>query len=172
MSQETPEAAGGQEGPGVMAPGPLRADVVVVGAGITGVVTALLLADGGADVVVLDKAAAGATTTARSTGKLSVLQGVQLARVAHHGDEAVGSYLAAGFAGLGWLRRALEDLGVPVENRDDLTVAATAAQAPDVEAVLSTCSRHGLAATWEDEPPYPVPAFGAVRLPGQGQVDP
>ncbi|WP_020013510.1 FAD-dependent oxidoreductase [Promicromonospora sukumoe] len=172
MSQETPEAAGGQEGPGVLAPEPLRADVVVVGAGITGVVTALRLADGNADVVVLDKAPAGATTTARSTGKLSVLQGVQLARVAHHGDEAVDSYLAAGFAGLGWLRRTLDDLGVPVENRDDLTVATTPAQVPEVEAVLATCSRHGLAATWEDEPPYPVPTSGAVRLPGQGQVDP
>lgn len=166
-----PEVRGTGE-PGVMAPGPLRADVVVVGAGITGVVTAQLLADGGADVVVLDASTARTTTTARSTGKLSVLQGTHLARIARHGDDAVGAYLAAGFAGLGWLRRTLEDLDVPVENRDDLTVAATPEQQPEVGTVLATCVRHGLAAHWVDEPPYPVRTFGAVRLPGQGQVDP
>lgn len=158
--------------PGIMAPGPLRADVVVVGAGITGVVTAHLLADGGANVAVLDAGTARSTTTARSTGKLSVLQGTRLPHIARHGDEVVRAYLAANFAGLGWLRRTLEDLHVPVENRDDLTVATTPEQVADVDAVLATCARQGLAAQWEDQPPYPARSLGAVRLPGQGQVDP
>jgi glycine/D-amino acid oxidase-like deaminating enzyme len=158
--------------PGIMAPGPLRADVVVVGAGITGVVTAKLLADGGANVMVLDAGNARSTTTARSTGKLSVLQGTRLTRIARYGDEVVRAYLAANFAGLGWLRRTLEDLNVPVENRDDLTVATTAEQVADVDAVLAICARQGLAAQWEEDPPYPALSFGAVRLPGQGQVDP
>jgi len=157
---------------GVMAPGPLRTEVVVVGAGLTGVVTAQVLADGGANVVVLDAGTARSTTTARSTGKLSVLQGTRLARVARHGDEVVRAYLAANFAGLGWLRRTLEGLDVPVENRDDLTVATTPEQVADVDAVLATCARQGLAAQWEADPPYPAPSFGAVRLPGQAQVDP
>ncbi|MFI2364117.1 FAD-dependent oxidoreductase [Promicromonospora sp. NPDC019610] len=175
MSENDPhDTPGGTPTAGVsdVAPGPLRADVVVVGAGITGVVTARLLADGGADVLVLDAGTARATTTARSTGKLSVLQGAHLTHVARHGDDAVGAYLAAGFAGLGWLRRTLEDLDVAVENRDDLTVATTREEVPVVEAVLATCARQGLAAHWEDEPPYPVRTFGAVRLPGQAQVDP
>lgn len=158
---------------GVVAPGPLRTDVVVVGAGLTGVVTAQLLADGGASVVVLDARGARATTTARSTGKLSVLQGTRLARIAaRHGDEVVRDYLAANFAGLGWLRRTLEDLNVPVENRDDLTVAATPEQVADVDAVLATCARQGLTAQWDEDPPYPARSYGAVRLPGQAQVDP
>lgn len=166
-----PGATGSGE-PGVMAPGPLRADVVVVGAGLTGVVTAHLLADGGANVVVLDAGTARSTTTARSTGKLSVLQGTRLARVARHGDDVVRDYLAANFAGLGWLRRTLEELDVTVENRDDLTVATAPEQVADVDAVLAVCARQGLAAQWEDDPPYPTRTFGAVRLPGQGQVDP
>ncbi|WP_164545255.1 FAD-dependent oxidoreductase [Antribacter gilvus] len=157
---------------GVVAPGPLRADVVVVGAGLTGTVTALLLAEGGANVTVLDAGTARGTTTARSTGKLSVLQGTRLARVAKHGDEVLRAYVAANFAGIGWLRRTLEDLDVPVENRDDITVATAAEHVPDVDAVLEACSRQGLAAEWEEHPPVPEPAFGAVRLPGQAQVDP
>ncbi|GAB2469577.1 FAD-dependent oxidoreductase [Promicromonospora xylanilytica] len=162
-----------EDAPNLLAPGPLRADVVVVGAGLTGVVTAQLLADGGADVVVLHAGTARSTTTARSTGKLSVLQGTRLARVARYGDEVVRDYLAAGFAGLGWLRRTLEDLHVPVDNRDDLTVATAPEQVADVDAVLATCARQGVAgAQWEEDPPYPTKTYGAVRLPGQGQVDP
>lgn len=156
----------------IMAPGPLHTDVVVVGAGLTGAVTAQLLADGGADVVVLDAGGAPATTTARSTGKLSVLQGTRLARIARYGDEVVRDYLAANFAGLGWLRRTLEDLNVPVESRDDLTVATTPEQVADVDAVLAVCARQGLTAAWEEDPPYPARSYGAVRLPGQAQVDP
>jgi len=167
----TDPGATGSGTPEIMAPGPLRADVVVVGAGLTGVVTAHLLADGGADVVVLDAGTARSTTTARSTGKLSVLQGTRLARVARHGDDVVRDYLAAGFAGIGWLRRTLEELDVPVENRDDLTVASTPEQVADIDEVLAVCARQGLAAQWEDDPPFPARTFGAVRLPGQGQVD-
>ncbi|MFD2027574.1 FAD-dependent oxidoreductase [Promicromonospora aerolata] len=156
----------------LLAAGPLRTDVAVVGAGLTGVVTAQLLADGGANVVVLDAGTARTTTTARSTGKLSVLQGTRLAQVARYGDDVVRDFLAAGFAGLGWLRRVLGDLGVPVDNRDDLTVATAPEEVADIDAVLATCARQSLAAQWEEDPPYPARTFGAVRLPGQGQVDP
>lgn len=166
-----PGATGGGD-PAIMAPGPLHTDVAVVGAGLTGAVTAQLLADGGANVLVLDAGTARTTTTARSTGKLSVLQGTRLARVARYGDEVVRDYLAAGFAGLGWLRRTLEDLDVAVDNRDDLTVATAPEQVADIDAVLTTCARQGLAVQWEQDPPYPTRTFGAVRLPGQGQVDP
>jgi glycine/D-amino acid oxidase-like deaminating enzyme len=158
--------------PEIMAPGPLRADVAVVGGGLTGIVTAQLLADGGADVVVLDARSARDTTTARSTGKLSVLQGTRLTQVARYGDEVVRDYLAANFAGLGWLRRTLDDLNVPVDNRDDLTVASTPEQVADVDAVLAVAARQGLTAQWEEDPPYPARNYGAVRLPGQAQVDP
>ena len=172
ISDDTTKNSGGIDAPGVIASGPLRADVVVVGAGLTGVVTAQLLANGGAHVVVLDTGSARDTTTARSTGKLSVLQGTQLARIARHGDETLAAYLAANFAGIGWLRRALEELNVPVDNRDDLTVATAPEHTADVDAVLEAAARQGLAAQWDESPPFPVRTFGAVRLPGQGQVDP
>lgn len=161
------------ETPAAPGPAPLRADVVVVGAGLTGVVTAHALADGGADVVVLDAGTGpGATTTARSTGKLSLLQGTRLAELARLGDEALRDYVAGGQSGFGWLRSALADVGVPVDDRDDLTVATSPEETGALDDVLAAGLRAGLAVHWEDRPPYPAPHHGAVRLPGQGQVDP
>ncbi|MGH7003439.1 MAG: FAD-dependent oxidoreductase, partial [Alphaproteobacteria bacterium] len=53
----------------------------VVGAGVAGLTTAVLLARGGAHVVVLEARAVGAAATGSTTAKLSVLQGDRLHRI-------------------------------------------------------------------------------------------
>lgn len=53
-------------------------EVVVVGAGITGLTTAVLLARAGKRVVVLEARYVGSGTTRNTTGKVSVLQGTKL----------------------------------------------------------------------------------------------
>ena len=67
------------------------ADVVVIGAGIAGLTTALLLAGAGREVVVLEGAAIGAGTTGHT--KVSALQGVRYQTLAeHHRPELVAAY--------------------------------------------------------------------------------
>ena len=62
------------------------ADVVVVGAGITGLVTAVLLARAGKSVIVLEALSAGAGATGNTTAKVSLLQGTKLSKIiAKHG---------------------------------------------------------------------------------------
>ncbi|NGZ99742.1 FAD-dependent oxidoreductase [Nocardioides sp. W3-2-3] len=52
-------------------------DVVVVGAGIAGLLTGLLLARGGRSVAVLEARRVGDGTTGHTTGKVSLLQGTK-----------------------------------------------------------------------------------------------
>ena len=56
------------------------ADVVVVGAGITGLITAVLLARASRDVMVLEALTAGAGATGNTTAKISLLDSCQVAR--------------------------------------------------------------------------------------------
>ena len=64
------------------------ADTVVVGAGLTGLATAVLLARSAQRVTVLEARHIGAVTTGNTTGKLSLLQGSVLGDLRQHaGDE-------------------------------------------------------------------------------------
>ncbi|NUS35064.1 MAG: FAD-binding oxidoreductase, partial [Pseudarthrobacter sp.] len=55
-----------------------RYDTVVAGAGLTGLVTALLLARSGQNVLVLEARHPGAVTTGNTTAKVTLLQGTFL----------------------------------------------------------------------------------------------
>src|SRR3546814_10131809 len=59
-----------------------RRDVIVVGAGLTGLTTAVVLARQGLDVLVVERHSVGGVTTRGSTGKLSALQGDTILAVA------------------------------------------------------------------------------------------
>src|SRR5689334_17278313 len=56
-------------------PLPERAELVVVGAGITGLTTALLARRAGLDVLLIEGRNLGAAATGNSTAKISLLQG-------------------------------------------------------------------------------------------------
>ncbi|MDT5303241.1 MAG: hypothetical protein QOG79_6483, partial [Mycobacterium sp.] len=69
-------------------------DVVVIGAGITGLATAVLLARAGKRVAVLEARYVGAGATGNTTGKVSLLQGTKLSRIAgKHGNDVLRAYV-------------------------------------------------------------------------------
>ncbi len=96
-----------------------RHDVVIVGAGITGLSTAVMLAEAGVDVAVVDAGDVGQGATGASVGMASVLQGTTLAALrAHHPAGLVRAYVDANRAGQEWLA---ERAGAAVDRRTAFT---------------------------------------------------
>ena len=105
-----------------------RMGVVVVGAGLTGLVTAYLLARSGHHVIVLDALSPGALTTGGSTGKISLLQGATLSAIAaHQPDDVAHAYVAANQAGQRWLLDFMGSHTVPYDKRPAYSYADSAA---------------------------------------------
>ncbi|GFG52983.1 FAD-dependent oxidoreductase [Mycolicibacterium agri] len=160
------------------APSPLleaerEADVVVVGAGITGLVTAVLLARAGKNVLVLEAHSAGAGATGNTTAKISLLQGTKLSKiVAKHGAKRATQYLEGNREGQQWLISHCEARGISVQREDAYTYAQSESGVPSARAELEACEAAGLDAEWVDEADVPFPFHGGVRLPQQAQFDP
>ncbi|MGI8702686.1 MAG: FAD-dependent oxidoreductase [Nocardioidaceae bacterium] len=150
-----------------------RFDVVVVGAGLTGLVTALLLVRSGKSVAVVEGRTVGAGTTGNTTAKLSLLQGTRLSTMARKNpDGVVRSYVEGNAEGMQWLLRYCDEHGVAVQSRPAFTYATTASGEKSARAELAAAEQAGLHVTWDDDLELPYPTRGGVRLDAQAQFDP
>lgn len=163
---------------GVTAPGGSgdpegRHDVVVVGAGLTGLTTALLLAEAGRSVLLVEARHPGAVTTGRTTAKVSALQGTLLSAAARAGRwPALQAYVESTLRAQSWLRERATGLGAPLEERPALTWADDEQGRRSVETEHRVALDLGLPVRLEESPDLPVPADVAVVLDEQLQVDP
>ncbi|MFC5729934.1 MULTISPECIES: FAD-dependent oxidoreductase [Nocardioides] len=150
---------------------PASYDVVVVGGGLTGLLTALLVARAGRSVAVLEARRIGDGTSGHTTGKVSLLQGTKLSRVLQSNPPSVARlYVEAGREGQAWLRHYCEHRGVTAEERHATTYATTRPGMVRARAELAAGKVAGLDVAWTDHTELPYDVLGAVRLDGQFQV--
>jgi glycine/D-amino acid oxidase-like deaminating enzyme/nitrite reductase/ring-hydroxylating ferredoxin subunit len=154
-------------------PGGERFDVVVVGAGLTGLTTALLLARAGCTVAVLEGRRVGSGTTGNTTAKVSLLQGTRLSAIRRrHPAATVQQYVDANREGQAWLLRYCSDHDIPFQIRHAYSYAATRSGRPSVREEFDASVKAGLPVQWVDDTELPFPVFGAVRLAEQAQFNP
>ncbi|QNE13542.1 FAD-dependent oxidoreductase [Pseudarthrobacter sp. NBSH8] len=148
-------------------------DTVVAGAGLTGLVTALLLARSGQRVLVLEARFPGAVTTGNTTAKVSLLQGTVLSALARqYAQKQVGAYVEANREGQSWLLRYLDEHRVPYQRRDAYTFATTDQGTERLLKDLSAATNAGLDVEYVKDARLPFPIQGALLLTDQAQVNP
>ncbi|MFT4283224.1 MAG: FAD-dependent oxidoreductase [Protaetiibacter sp.] len=148
-------------------------DHVVVGAGLTGLATALLLARRGRRVAVLEARDVGALATGNTTAKLSLLQGVKLQRVHSRNTRAVfQAYVDSQRAAFDWMVGYLTEAGVPFDRRPAVTWAESPEQLETLRREHAAALAAGLPVRWEDGAGLPDPGCGALVLDDQVQFDP
>jgi glycine/D-amino acid oxidase-like deaminating enzyme len=151
-------------------PGPT---VLVVGSGVVGLTTAVLLAERGIRVVVVTAEPVGGGSTGRSAGIVSQLHGTAYRRM--RGETALKNavaYRQANADGFAWIDRFLQGRDVPFEFRDAYLVAGDPAATRRIDDEHLAARRAGLPVEKLRRPDLPLPAHGALRLPGQIVLDP
>jgi glycine/D-amino acid oxidase-like deaminating enzyme/nitrite reductase/ring-hydroxylating ferredoxin subunit len=152
-----------------------RADVVVLGGGITGITTALLLQEAGADVVVLEAARVGDGVTGHTTAKVTSQHGLIYDRLTtSFGADTARRYGAAQEAALDWIEHRVAQDGIDCDLRrqDAYAFAMNAEERAAVERECDAARAAGLPAGIVGETPLPFPVAAALRFTGQAEFHP
>jgi glycine/D-amino acid oxidase-like deaminating enzyme/nitrite reductase/ring-hydroxylating ferredoxin subunit len=168
-------APGGADLPPLDGSGSDAVDVVVVGAGIAGLSTALALAEAGASVAVLEAGRICSGVTAYTTAKVTSLHGLVYAGLARsHGDDAARVYGEANEAALRQVAAWVEAHAIDCDfsRRSAFTYTTTVVGVEKVAAEVETAQRLGLPATFTTETELPFDVKAAICFDDQAQFHP
>jgi len=151
-------------------------EVVIVGAGITGLSTALMLVRSGFDVAVVETGDVAELATGSNTGKVSLLQGTTLSGLRrHHPARLVRAYAEANRSGAEWVAGIAAELGVPSTRRTAYTYAQDAGGVRAVEDEHEAATEAGIETRIvgvDEMAQVPFPIVRAVALDDQLALDP
>ena len=155
--------------------GELSADVAVIGAGITGLTTARLLAEGGASVVVLEAGRVCSGVTGYTTAKLTSLHSLVYATLASKFDPARAAvYAQANEAAIAKVFELVESDGIDcdLERADAFTYTEDQDSVSQIEEEVSAAQEAGLPASFTTATDLPYDVAGAIRVENQAQFHP
>jgi glycine/D-amino acid oxidase-like deaminating enzyme/nitrite reductase/ring-hydroxylating ferredoxin subunit len=154
---------------------PLAVDVAILGGGIVGISTALLLKRAGMTVAVVEAERVGTGVTGHTTAKLSSLHGLCYDRLSSSfGDDGARAYGEANQAGIEQVAQWVEDERIDCDFRrkPNFTYATSRERLRDVEKEVEAAQRAGLPASYTEETDLPYEVAGAIRFEQQAEFHP
>ncbi|WP_214368755.1 FAD-dependent oxidoreductase [Pseudonocardia sp. H11422] len=150
-------------------------DVLVLGGGVTGLTTALLLKRSGARVGVVEADRIGTGATGNNTAKVTALQSTMLSQIQRtRGADVAATYAERSLAGVEMVAKLAAEHGLDCDlrRRAAYTVAAEESELRTVEQEAVAARRAGLPVELTDEVDLPFPVAGAVTLADQVEFHP
>ena len=151
--------------------GSVEADVAVLGGGIVGITTALLLKEAGVRVVLLEADRLARGVSGYTTAKVSSQHGMIYARLrSRFGADGGRIYGAANEAALAWIADRVEHDGIDCDFRRRASYVYLGRRRPsDAEREAKAAIEAGLPASLVEDTPLPYPVAAAVRFDDQAE---
>jgi glycine/D-amino acid oxidase-like deaminating enzyme/nitrite reductase/ring-hydroxylating ferredoxin subunit len=154
---------------------PAEADVAVLGAGIAGLTTALLLKNAGLRVVVVEAGEVCAATTGHTTAKVSAQHGLIYDTLSSKfGDDGARAYAEASLAAVDLMEALVREHGVDCdwERRPAYAYTEQDSQVSQIENEVEAARQAGCPASYTEETDLPWQVKAAVRFENQAQFHP
>lgn len=150
--------------------GNLRTDVLVIGGGIAGLLTAYCLKKKGIDAVVVEKERIFSGTTAGTTAKITAQHGFCYQKLLRsYPEDYAKMYYTANAQAVKQLKDLCRQAGCPGEEKDNFVYSKNPRT---IEEEFAALQRIGASPIYTDRLPVPVESAGAVGLGNQGQFNP
>lgn len=149
-------------------------DAAVVGAGITGLTAALLLARAGRSVAVLEHGKIAGGTSGHTTAKVTSQHGATYADLRRsHGADGSRAYAESNEAAKERIAAFVEEgIECDFRRRPAYLFAEDDGERATLEDEADAAREAGLRAELVDSTPLPFPVAGAVRFPDQAEIHP
>ena len=151
--------------------GDKNTDVLIVGGGITGLLTAHFLKQAGVDCCVVEKGRICQGTTAHTTAKITAQHGLIYHKLVRRaGVEVAQKYLQANQQALEQYRQLCRQIDCDFEDKDNFVYTRGDRALLDKE--MGALAAIGANAEFCDTLPLPIGTDGAVKFPRQAQFHP
>ena len=154
--------------------GNLSTDVCIIGAGITGVVTAYLLNKAGLDVTIVDRQNVCMGVTANTTGKITSQHGLFYTYLINtFGKDFAKNYLYANENGLQLAKNIItsENIECDYEEQDSFVYTISNNEVNKIIEETNNVISLGFAAEFVKDSPLPFDIAGAIKFPNQAQFN-
>lgn len=150
--------------------GDTNTDILIIGGGIAGVLTAYFLQQSGVDYLLVEKDRICHGVTQNTTAKITAQHGLIYHKILHNrGVEMAQKYLQANQTVLETYAELCEGIACDFERRDNYVYAADRRK---LEEEMDALQKIGCPAELREKLPLPIQTAGAVKFPQQAQFHP
>ncbi|MBQ2824941.1 MAG: FAD-dependent oxidoreductase [Clostridia bacterium] len=150
--------------------GNISTDVLVVGSGLSGLLTAYLLNKRGVDCVLVDKGRICSQTTAHSTAKITAQHGLIYRKILKsYGKEYARMYYDANIEAVGRLKSLCYEAGCSFEEKSNFVYSYNMSKLSEEAKALESIN---VPYVYSEILPLPLTAAGAIGFENQAQFNP
>ena len=148
----------------------LSTDVLVIGGGLAGLLTAWELRQRGVDVVLVEMGRLCSATTAHTTAKLTAQHGLIYQKLIRSlSVEGASQYYKANAEAVEQLKNLCHRFGAPIDEKANFVYSFDRRK---LDRELDAFQKLGIPAIFDEAPPLPFSTAGALGIPGHAQFHP
>ncbi len=148
-----------------------KTDVLIIGGGIAGILTAYFCHINGIDYILAEKDRICSENTKNTTAKITYQHGLVYEKIANsYGVEGAKQYFSVNKAAFGQYAALCEKIKCDYEIKDNYVYSLN--DRAKLEAEMKILEKIGCDAEFCENPPLPLKTVGAVKVPFQAQFHP